>query len=152
MLVFSGQSCSYTREDLELLQEMVACEIIIVRKKLFFVALYRSPSQNSEEFQNRLCKLQLMVNKINGERPLAVILTDDFNCRSTEGLEKDVQNPKGSAFEEFIDTNNLVQQIDEPTNVRATGMSYLDLTITDQPNLFVDSWVIPPWIGTVSTR
>ena len=44
---------------------------------------------------------------------------------------------------EFIESNNLPQLIDEPTNIRTTGMSCIDLIITDQPNLFVDFGVHP---------
>ena len=32
----------------------------------------------------------------------------------------------------------MSQLIDEPTNIRITGMSCIELIITDQPNLFVD--------------
>ena len=45
---------------------------------------------------------------------------------------------KGSVLDEFIENNNLSQLIDEPTNIRKTGMSCIDLIITDQPNLFVE--------------
>ena len=38
---------------------------------------------------------------------------------------------------EFIESNNLSQLIDGPTNIRTTGMSCIDLIITDQLNLFV---------------
>ena len=41
-------------------------------------------------------------------------------------------------MDEFIESNNLSQLIDEPTNIRTTGISCIDLIITDQPNLFVD--------------
>ena len=46
--------------------------------------------------------------------------------------------PKGSALDEFIESNNLSELIDEPTNIGTTVMSCIDLIITDQPNLFVD--------------
>ena len=36
------------------------------------------------------------------------------------------------------DEFDLSHLIDEPTNIRTTGMSCIDLIITDQPNLFVD--------------
>ena len=47
-------------------------------------------------------------------------------------------------MDEFIESNNLSQLIDEPTNIRTTGMSCIDLIITDQPNLFVDFGVYSP--------
>ena len=55
----------------------------------------------------------------------------------------DVELPEGSASEEFIESNNLVQLIDEPTNIRTTGVSCVELIITDEPNLSVDFGVHP---------
>ena len=40
-------------------------------------------------------------------------------------------------------STNLIQLIDELTNIRSTGMSCIDLIITDQPNLFIDFGVHP---------
>ena len=46
-------------------------------------------------------------------------------------------------LDELLETNNLYQLIDEPTNMRGEYMSFIDLTITDQPNIFVESGVHP---------
>ena len=54
-----------------------------------------------------------------------------------------VELPDGSVLDEFIEGYNLSQLIDEPTNIQTTGMSCIDLVITDQPNLFVDFGVHP---------
>ena len=43
-----------------------------------------------------------------------------------------------------METINVYQLIDEPTNVRTQGMSCIDLIVTDQPNMFVDYGVHPP--------
>ena len=83
----TGGVCLYVREglankrrgDLELIQEMVVTEINIARKKLFFVAIYRSPSQNSEEFENFISRLQMAITRIQSERPHAIIITGDMN-------------------------------------------------------------------------
>ena len=53
------------------------------------------------------------------------------------------ENMEGSALDELIETNNMQQLIDEPTNVRGDGMSCIDLIITDQPNMFVEAGVHP---------
>ena len=50
---------------------------------------------------------------------------------------------EGSALYELIETNNVQQLIDEPTNVRGDGMSSIDLIITDQPNMLVEAGVHP---------
>ena len=47
------------------------------------------------------------------------------------------------SLDELMETNNVYQLIDEPTNVRTQGMSCIDLVVTDQPNMFVDYGVHP---------
>ena len=54
-----------------------------------------------------------------------------------------INHPEGIALDEFLETNNLNQLINEPTNIRRESMSYIDLIITDQPNLFVECGVHP---------
>ena len=144
-----GGVCLYFREglpikrrkDLELLQEMIVAEITISRKKVLFSTIYRSPSQNSEQFEHFIDRLHRSLNVMQRERPHLIILTGDLNCRSSQWWAQDVEEPEGMALEELIETNNLHQLIDEPTNIRGEAMSCIDLIITDQPNLFLQSGV-----------
>ena len=46
-------------------------------------------------------------------------------------------------MDEIIKTNDLYQLINEPTNIRDESMTCIDLIITDQPNIFVESGVHP---------
>ena len=146
-----GGVCLYFREglpirrrtDLELLQEINVTEITIARKKIFLVAVYRSPSQNSEQFENFIDRLQTTLDLLRREKPYALIATGDFNCRSTQWWTEDLESPEGIALDELIESNNLCQLIDEPTNIRGEGMSCIDLIVTDQPNMFVEHGVHP---------
>ena len=146
-----GGVCLYFREslpvkrrsDLEELQELIVTEVIISRKKVFFVTLYRSPSQDSVQFEDFIDKLQSLMEILQAENPHSLILTGDFNCRSSQWWVGDTQQPEGTALEELIETNNLHQLIEEPTNIREGSMSCIDLIITDQPNLFADYGVHP---------
>ena len=71
----SGGVCIYYREglavhhrkDLELLNEMVCAEVNIARKKILFSVLYRNPSQNVEEFDECISRLQTVIDRIRGE-------------------------------------------------------------------------------------
>ena len=113
-------------------------EITFGRKKVFFIVLYRHPHQTSEEFDLFLDRLQLTVVRIKSLKPHCIVITGDINCRTKQWWPGDIELPEGSALDEFIESNNLSQLIDQPTNIRTTGMSCIDLIITDQPNLFVD--------------
>ena len=107
------------------------------------MVLYRHPNQTSDEFDLFLNRLQLTVDRRKSCTPHCIVITGDFNCRSKQWWPGDVELPEGLALDEFIESNNLTQLIDEPTNIRSTGMSCIDLIITDQPNLFVDFGVHP---------
>ena len=85
----------------------------------------------------------MVLNKLKGENPQCVILTGDFNRRSSQWWTEDIEQPRGAALEELIETNGLYQLINEPTNIRNGGMSCSDLIITDQPNMSVDYGVQP---------
>ena len=110
----------------------------MVVKKVFFIVLYRHPHQTSDEFDLFLDRLLLTVDRIKSLKPHCIVITGDFNCRTKQWWPGDIEPPEGSALDEFIESNNLSQLIDEPTNIRTTGMSCIDLIITDQLNLFVD--------------
>ena len=107
------------------------------------MVLYRHPDQTSDEFDSFLDRLQLTIDRIKSCTPHCIVITGDFNCRSKQWWPGDVELPEGLASDEFIESNNLTPLIDEPTNIRSTGMSCIDLIITDQPNLFVDFGIHP---------
>ena len=44
----------------------------------------------------------------------------------------------GITLNEFVESNDLVQLIDQPTNIEPSCISCVDLIIIDLPNLFVD--------------
>ena len=141
-----GGVCIYFKENLpikrrkalEIMQETIVCEISLRHKKIFFVAVYRSPNQTNDEFEVFYNKLQDTLDKIKDAKPHSTILTGDFNCRSTQFWPGDIDSLKGIALDELIDSNNMTQLIDQPTNLEPRGITCVDLIITDHPNLFVD--------------
>ena len=90
------------RKDLESMQEAVVTEIILRRKKIFFVAIYRSPNQSGEEFDLFQENLQNIIDNIKDLRPLCVILTGNFNCRSNQWWPGDKNLHEGMALDEFF--------------------------------------------------
>ena len=147
----TGGVCLYFREglpirrrtDVELLPEMIISEITLTRKKVFLGTLYHSPSQGSQQFETFIGNLQQTLDRMKTEHPHCVILTGDFNCRSSIWWIGDVEQPEGTALEELIETNSLYQLIEEPTNICNKGNSCIDLIITDQPNFFVEYGLHP---------
>ena len=70
------------RHDLETLDESIVVEINLNRKKILFLLAYRSPSQNSLEYQNFMENLTTFYDKASLENPSTIIITGDFNARS----------------------------------------------------------------------
>ena len=85
----------------------------------------------------------MAITRIQNEKPYAMIINRDLNCRFSQWWAEDTENLEGFALDELLETNNLYQLKNELTNIRGEGMSCIDLIITDQPNLFVDSGVHP---------
>ena len=87
--------------------------------------------------------MQITFDQIRRERCHSLVLTGDFNCRSSQWWDEDTEYPEGIALDELIEINNLYQLINEPINIRGESMSCIDLIITDQPNIFIESGVHP---------
>ena len=71
-----GGGCIYYRESLAVqlvktnyLSKCLLCEVFINNKKGCFAVLYRSPSQNSLEFDNFILNFEMMLSDINSSNP-----------------------------------------------------------------------------------
>ena len=129
------------RQDLSF-SESIVVELKFGRKKIFFTVLYRSPSfsHNSPEFQDFIDNFKNLHSKINAENPFAMFFTGDFNGHSQIWWPDGNTNPEGREFEDLFNSLNLSQVISEPTNFTPGCLpSCIDLIVTDQPNLILDS-------------
>ena len=129
--------------DLAVLPQCIILEVQIQRKQIIFVVLYRSPGQTQSELDIFTKKFELLLSKIYAENFICVIITGDFNCRSTEWWENDAENNEGRLFEPFASELGLHQLISEPTHLMDDSKSCIDLIFTDQPNLFIETGVHP---------
>ena len=134
---------SRDRSDLVTLPECIVTEIQIDRKKYFFAVIYRSPSQDQSEFDNFTINFELLLAKIYAENPFCVVITGDFNCRSTQWWDNDIENNEGKLFEPVSSELGLHQLITEPTHQMGDSKSCIDLIFTNHPNLFIESGVHP---------
>ena len=123
------------------MDECIISEITIGRKKVFFVVVYRSPSQNAESFHSFLDKLETTIQ--TKKKPHCIILTGDFNCRSDNWWVDDEVTTEGAKLSEVIDSYCLNQLIDEPTYVLPNSLSCINLIIADQLNIFVKFGIHP---------
>ena len=80
--------CIYYRESVAVqlvetnyLSECLLCEVSINNKKGYVAILYRSPTQNSLEFDNFILKFEMILSDINFSNPHFSIILGDFNAR-----------------------------------------------------------------------
>ena len=125
------------------LPECVVCEIQLNRRKYLFVVIYRSPSQDPNDFDNFTINFELLLSKLHVENPFCVVITGDFNCRSCQWWDNDIENNEGKPFEPLIADIGLHQLISESTHVMGDSKSCTDLIFTDQPNLVIEFGVHP---------
>ena len=140
--VFYKQSLPVTpRRDLSF-NESLVLEIKFGRKKIFYTVLYRSPSikLNTPEFEAFLSNFKDLYSSIKAENPFAMFFTGDFNGHSQHWWPDGDTNPEGREIEDLFFSLNLTQIISEPTNFEpGKKPSCIDLIVTDQPNLVLDS-------------
>ena len=86
-----GGVCIYYKEhipvikpdDICTLDKCLVTEIRSQSEKWFLTCIYRSPSQNNEEFESFCTNFDILLSNINEEIPICSIITGDFNARSS---------------------------------------------------------------------
>ena len=53
----------------------------------------------NSEFDNFTINFELLLSKFHAENPFSIIIIGDFNCRSSQWWENDIENNEGKLFE-----------------------------------------------------
>ena len=134
------------RDDLSF-DECLVCELNFGRKKIFFTVFYRNPENKSETegFKKFLTDFETLCEQIRKEKPHAVFFTGDVNGHTQEWYPEGDTNAEGTKLEELFTNLNLSQIINEPTHFFRDDCtpSCIDIILTDEPNLVLDSGVRP---------
>ena len=143
-----GGVCIYYKESLPVrvislpfFNEGLLLEMSYKKTKVFVSVIYRSPSQNSNEFQSFLTNLENFFIDINKRKPFLSVVTGDFNARSSSWWPNDINTAEGTKLFSTASSNGFSQLINEPTHIQTSSSSCLDLIFTDQPNLSINSGV-----------
>ena len=90
--------------------------------------------------------LQMCFDNIKscGQIFLAVVLLGDSNAHFNYGDTLSPNTDIGLRVFNFLESNNLYQLVDNPTQIIQTGESILDLFISDSPGFFVSSGTLSP--------
>ena len=123
------------RDDLCTLDNCLVTEIRSQNEKCFFSYIYRSPSQNRDEFDNFCLKFDLLLNKINEEFPLCSVITGNFNARCSTLWKNDITNLAGEEIDTLTSSAGYAQIIDKPTHILNNLMSCIDLIFCTNKNI-----------------
>ena len=108
-------------------------------KKGHVAVLYRSPSQNSLEFDNFTLNFEMMLGDINSSNPHFCIILGDFNVRPNNWWQGDTQTSTGLQIDYLTTSYSFQKLISKSTHILKNSSSYIDFIFTDQPNLITDS-------------
>ena len=143
-----GGVCIYYKESLPVriislpfLNEALLLEMSCYNKKIIVSVVYRSPSQNSDEFQLFLTNLERLFSDINKRKPSLSVVTGDFNARSSYCWSNDINSTEGTNLFSLTSSSGFSQLINEPTHFQNNSSSCIELILTDQPNLSVNTGV-----------
>ena len=125
------------------LNECLIFEVSIKNKRGYVVSLYRSPSQTQDEFDIFLINLEQSIGDIIVKNPLFVLITGDFNVRSSNWWKNDLSTSEGIQVDSLTTSYGLSQIISDPTHILPNSSSCIDLIFPNQPNLLTERGVYP---------
>ena len=123
------------------LQECLNIEFSIGKKICRLISLYRSPSQNQEEFNRFLDNLESYLETASLSNPFSTILISDFNAKCASWYSQDNTTTEGSKLRSLTSQFVLNQIINELTHITINSSTCIDLLFTSQTNLVIESGV-----------
>ena len=101
------------------------------------MSLYRSRSQNKDDFETFLENLELNFDHKAEKTPFVIVVLGDFKSWYTN----DSTNFEGSKIDFLTSSFGFHQIINKPTHILNNSSSCNNLIFTTQPNLVMDSGV-----------
>ena len=86
-------------------------------------------------------KFELNLDKIIKKNLFLTVAHGDFNAKSQTWFKNDKTSYERSKLDILTCSHGLYQLINEPTHFLDSSSSFIDLTFTSQPNLFMESGV-----------
>ena len=90
--------------------------------------------------KNFAVDLELMLSKLHAENPFCLVITDDFNCMSSQCWDNDIENNEGKLFEPLTSDLGLHQLISKAAHLMGDCRFCIDLIFNDQSNLLHCFW------------
>ena len=85
--------------------------------------------------------MEKLLSDINKRKPSLSVITGDYNARSSNWWCKDINTTEKANLYSLTSSNGSSQLINETTHIQVNSLSCIDLILTDQPNLSMNSEV-----------
>ena len=145
-----GEVCIYYKESLPIkmlnisyLQECICFDLKIGNKPCSIISLYKSPSQTTNEFDNFLNNLNIMLESVTQKNPFLTVVIGDFNARLSKWWSDDRTTQEGLRIEKLLSKSALSQVINKPTHISHSISSCIDLFFSIKENSVTDSRIHP---------
>ena len=116
-----GGVCIYYRESLPLrvtnfhhLPECLVVEMKHNNQSCCIFSLYRSPSQNNDEFDEFLKNFEFLLDNVFDNQPQFVIILGDFNAKLSNWRAEDISSYEGIKLESVTSLFGLKQLTSKP--------------------------------------
>ena len=133
-----GGACMYYKKllvakmvNISHLQECLLCEVMLDNIRWCIAFIYRSPSQDSLEFQHFLSGFEQLLINIEGFKPNFTVPLGDYNAGLRLCWASDTNTPEGMQLDALTSSYGLQQLVDEPTHILHSSSSCIDLIFTD---------------------
>jgi hypothetical protein len=138
-LYISDTLQSKRRTDLETDIEIIWVEVTFREHKILISSTYRPPGRSAITIHSFMTSFQETIDLATNDNAHSMTILGDFNDRCTNWHTDHHDSDLKNKLHDLIQDNNLHQLISDPTRQN----NILDLIITDSPNYFLDSGVIP---------
>ena len=123
------------------MNECISFELTIGGKVCKLLTLYKSPSQNRDEFEKFLDNLELNFDHMADKNPFLMVALGDLNTKSNSWYRNDSTDTEGSTIDILAPIFGFHQIIKEATHILNNSSSCIDLIFTSQPNSVTESGV-----------
>ena len=113
-----GGVCIYYRDSipvkiikLNTLNECLVCELSLGSHRVCLVSIYRTRSQSSNEYDTFFLNFEQLLTYLNNLKPHVLLVTGDFNVRSTSWWSDDIVTVEGTRLESITSYYGLHQII-----------------------------------------
>ena len=111
---------------MNLLNACLVCELPFGICHVCLVSICRTTRQSSDEYDTILLNFEQLLTYSNSIKPHMLLVTGDFNVRSSSWWSDDIGMVEGTPLESITSYYELDQIIIEPTHILLSSASCID--------------------------